>query len=73
MENTTRHRLRFWTGPVGVEEIGAKAREAGLAVVAVGTEHVLIDSHGRDHTDAVERVRETMRSAHGTDFGMVKA
>jgi len=73
MESMPRHRLRFWTGPVDVEVIGAKAREAGLAVVVVGTEHVLIDSQGRDHIDAVIRVRDAMRRTHGTDFGMVKA
>jgi len=73
MENMAKHRLRFWTGPVNVEAIGAKAREAGLSVAVVGTEHLLIDSYGRDHIDAVLKVSEAMKRTHGTNFGMVRA
>lgn len=63
------YRMRFWIGPVQIEEIGAKAREAGLTVL-VGTEHLVIDAQGADGLDARLRVEGAMKEAHGTDFGM---
>lgn len=67
-ENT--YRGTFYTGPVGVEEIGQAIKGLGLKVV-IGTEHLYVEPlFGSDDWDAKERFFKLLKNKLGKDFGL---
>lgn len=64
------YRMRVWTGPALVRQIADKLAEAGVDVVYVGTENLLVDGEGADPGGAAWNVLAAMYAKHGTDYGL---
>jgi hypothetical protein len=64
------YRLRFYTGPVAVKELGEKFQQAGLRVEFVGTEHVGVLARGDSREDAALGVWHKLHDHYGTTFGL---
>lgn len=67
--NPNVHRLRLWTGPIGVKEIATSARRAGYHVTE-GTEHIYVESEGSDRAAAHHNFLVDLKKSAGTDYGL---
>ena len=68
-----RYRLKVWTGPSAVVEMGRKLRRAGLRVPSTGTEHLLVDvSAGAQNgcAGAEHNMRAALMRKYKKDFGL---
>ena len=63
-------RIRAWTGPCYVEEIAQVCRNAGLAPVLEGTEHVYATEEGSHGDAACWNANTRLRATYGKDFGL---
>lgn len=62
--------MSYYTGPVIVDEVARKAREAGIKVACVGTEHVYFNVDAWNIQGARIAVDEALKGKHGSDFGV---
>lgn len=60
----------FYTGPTIVGQIAQKFREAGLAVVCEGTQHVWVPLQTDNESEERLEILAKLRKVHGTDFGI---
>jgi hypothetical protein len=65
-----RYRLRVWTGPSVVVELGRKFRKAGLRVPVVGTENLHVDVTASDCYGAEQVARAALRRKYKKDVGL---
>lgn len=63
---------RLHVGPVIVNRMAAKVREAGIPAMA-GTEHVIVKAPGKDFYERQKHMHEKLIATHGTHFGMLPA
>jgi len=64
------YRLKVWTGPVGVVEIGRRVRGAGLKSYTTGTEHIYVDVKGQSCDGAAWNMRAQLFRKYRKDFGL---
>jgi hypothetical protein len=64
------YRLRFYTGPTIVKELGDKFRMAGIHVEHIGTEHLIVLARGNDRYDAAQTVWHKLHDRYATTFGL---
>jgi hypothetical protein len=65
----TTYRLKVWTGPTLVVELGRRMRRAGLHVIT-GTEHVYVDAQGTGCDAAEHNMRAALYRKYKKDYGL---
>lgn len=67
-----RYKLTVYTGPVNVEPVARKFREAGYKVTHTGTEHVFAIAETTESRESMVCVDVLMhlKGFHSTDFGV---
>lgn len=65
-----RFRVKIWTGPTTVQEIASRMREAGIADVSAGTEHVYAMVEATERGAAVHNLCVDLERKHGTSYGI---
>jgi len=64
------YRLKVWTGPVSVVEIGRRVRRAGFKSYTTGTEHIYVDVKGQTCGGAEHNMRAQLFRKYGKDWGL---
>lgn len=64
------YRLKVWTGPSYVKEMGRMIKRAHLKVPVVGTEHVYVDVKGTSCYGAAWNMQAMLYRKFRTDFGL---
>lgn len=65
-----KHRLKVWTGPTLVVELGRRLRRAGLKVPVTGTEHLYVVVEGSDCSAAQHNMRAALYRKYRKDWGL---
>lgn len=62
--------MKIFTGPTMTEPLAAKCEEAGIEVLAVGTEHIYPAVAAPVPEEARDRFLDALRARHGRAFGL---